>query len=246
RAEEGLGELRIRLLGDPRREGAADAPPERALERARAEPLAQFRDRLVHEALVEPDALDGVLLARAQVAAVEGQRRAARDGAEIRIVTGERLDGVAGALLSQGGGELVGGGHQRLAGLSRSRSAGRGSGGAGTAARSAAPARAPWTARGAPAPERRPPHRSRGSPVVLRLRGRDIELRRQHPRRELLEPEIPLAIVGVAGEGEAVLCDRLQLPGPGENPVRGGARTAHEGGAGRARRLQVADQRVAE
>src|SRR5213080_4968418 len=147
---------------------AAKAPPERALERARAEPLAQFRDRLVHEALVEPDALDGVLLARAQVAAVEAQRRAARDGAELRVVTGERLDGVAGALLSQGGGELVGGGHQRLAGLSRSRSAGRGSSGAGTAARSAAPARAPWTARGALAPERRPPHRSRGSPGVRR------------------------------------------------------------------------------
>src|SRR5205807_1412876 len=151
---------------------AASSPRERRWERTSAvtcaEPPAQFRARLVHEALVEPDALDGVLLARAQVAAVEAQRRAARDGAELRVVTGEGLDGVAGALLSQGGGELVGGGHQRLAGLSRSRSAGRGSSGAGTTARSAAPARAPSTARGAPAPERRPPHRSRGSPGVRR------------------------------------------------------------------------------
>src|SRR6202022_3585010 len=70
-AEEGLGELRVRQFRDPCGERAMDLPPQVAIQCLRPEPEANLRDRLVYEAVVESDALDGVLLAAAPVACVE-------------------------------------------------------------------------------------------------------------------------------------------------------------------------------
>src|SRR3981081_2493952 len=89
-----------------------DLPPQAAIERLRPEPEAQLRDRLVYGAVVEPDALDGVLLAVAPVACVEAQRRAARDGAELPIVVGESIHDLPRAVLRQCGSGLSGAGHE--------------------------------------------------------------------------------------------------------------------------------------
>jgi hypothetical protein len=78
RAEERLGELRVRERRDLLRELGVDAPPERPLERLRAERVAQLGDGAIDPAVVELDALDRIVLAAARVAGVEAQRRTPR------------------------------------------------------------------------------------------------------------------------------------------------------------------------
>src|SRR5579863_5236005 len=73
RAEEGLGELRVRKTRNERGELAPDPPPALAIERRGPERGAQLRDRLVYEAVIELDALDRVALTALPVAAVEAQ-----------------------------------------------------------------------------------------------------------------------------------------------------------------------------
>jgi hypothetical protein len=60
------------------------------------------RDGAVDELVIELDALDGVTLAVAPVTRLEAPRRAARNGAELGVVVGERLHERRGALFDQG------------------------------------------------------------------------------------------------------------------------------------------------
>ena len=74
------------------REAALDARPDRALLHVVAEPAPHQLDGAVDVAVVEVDALDGVLLAAAPVALLEALPRALRDRAELGVVVRERVD----------------------------------------------------------------------------------------------------------------------------------------------------------
>ena len=71
--------------------------PQRAIQRALAEVQAHLRDRLIHVAVVELDALHGIPLAALPVAVVEARGRAARDGAELSVVVREGFRDAVGA-----------------------------------------------------------------------------------------------------------------------------------------------------
>ncbi len=101
RAEERLGELAVGQRIDDLVEPPLDARPERALVHLVAEAAAHELDAARDVLLVELDALDCVLLAAAPVALLEPLRRAARDGAELGVVVGERIDQQLGAVGDQ-------------------------------------------------------------------------------------------------------------------------------------------------